>query len=88
MSGLIGNFDIVANSRIQLDACRLLVLQAAKAMDTLGNKEARVYISAVKAFVPKSLEKSLIMQFKCSEVLVFLSGPRWQRCIPIIVRHD
>ena len=48
-----GNFDIVANSRIQLDACRLLVLQAAKAMDTLGNKDARVYISAVKAFVPK-----------------------------------
>ena len=48
-----GNFDIVANSRIQLDACRLLVLQAAKAMDTLGNKEARVYISAVKAYVPK-----------------------------------
>lgn len=52
-----GNFDIVANSRIQLDACRLLVLQAAKAMDTLGNKEARIYISGVKAFVPKVVEE-------------------------------
>lgn len=52
-----GNFDIVANSRIQLDTCRLLVLQAAKAMDVLGNKEARIYISAVKAYVPKVVEE-------------------------------
>lgn len=52
-----GNFDIVANSRIQLDTCRLLVLQAAKAMDILGNKEARIYISAVKAYVPKVVEE-------------------------------
>ena len=32
---------------------RLSVLQAAKAMDVLGNKEARVYLSAVKAMVPE-----------------------------------
>jgi acyl-CoA dehydrogenase len=32
---------------------RLSVLQAAKAMDVLGNKEARVYVSAVKAMVPE-----------------------------------
>ena len=48
-----GNFDLVAQSRIELDSCRLMVLQAAKAMDVLGNKEARVYISAIKALVPK-----------------------------------
>ena len=48
-----GNFDLVANSRIEIDSCRLMVLQAAKAMDVLGNKEARVYISAIKAMVPK-----------------------------------
>ena len=48
-----GNFDLVAESRIELDSCRLMVLQAAKAMDVLGNKEARVYISAIKALVPK-----------------------------------
>lgn len=48
-----GNFDLVAESRIELDSCRLMVLQAAKAMDMLGNKEARVYISAIKALVPK-----------------------------------
>jgi acyl-CoA dehydrogenase len=34
---------------------RLAVLQAAKAMDVLGNKEARVYVSAVKAMVPEKV---------------------------------
>lgn len=49
-----GNFDVVANSRIEIDSCRLMVLQAARAMDVLGNREARVYISAIKALVPKT----------------------------------
>jgi acyl-CoA dehydrogenase len=48
-----GNFDIVANARIDIDSCRLMVLQAAKAMDTLGNSQARVYISGIKALVPE-----------------------------------
>ena len=34
---------------------KLAVLQAAKAMDVLGNKEARVYVSAVKAMVPEKV---------------------------------
>ena len=32
--------------------CRLAVLRAAHMMDTLGNKEARKYISAIKVAVP------------------------------------
>jgi acyl-CoA dehydrogenase len=48
-----GNYDVVANSRIEIDSSRLMVLQAARAMDVLGNREARVYISAIKAVVPK-----------------------------------
>ena len=34
-----------------------MVLQAAKAMDVLGNKEARIYVSAVKAMVPEKVCK-------------------------------
>ena len=49
------NLEIVARARIEIDACRLMVLQAAKAMDVLGNKEARVYVSAVKAMVPEKV---------------------------------
>ncbi|MCC5887439.1 MAG: acyl-CoA dehydrogenase, partial [Gammaproteobacteria bacterium] len=48
-----GNLEIISRARIDIDAMRLMVLQAAKAMDVLGNKEARVYVSAVKAMVPE-----------------------------------
>ena len=47
------NVEVISRARIEINAMRLAVLQAAKAMDVLGNKEARVYISAVKAMVPE-----------------------------------
>ncbi|MFP5320435.1 MAG: acyl-CoA dehydrogenase family protein [Acidimicrobiia bacterium] len=49
------NMELVSRARIELDACRLMVLKAAKAMDVLGNQEARVYVSAVKAMVPEKV---------------------------------
>jgi len=51
------NLEVVSRARIEINAMRLAVLQAAKAMDVLGNKEARVYISAVKAMVPERVCK-------------------------------
>lgn len=50
-----GNLEHISRARIEIDAMRLMVLQAAKAMDVLGNKEARVYVSAVKAMVPEKV---------------------------------
>ena len=47
------NLEVISRARIDINAMRLSVLQAAKAMDVLGNKEARIYISAVKALVPE-----------------------------------
>ena len=49
------NLELISRARIEIDAMRLLLLQAAKAMDVLGNKEARVYVSAVKAAVPEKV---------------------------------
>ncbi len=46
------NTEVIAKARIEIEAMRLMVLRAAKAMDTMGNAEARVWISAVKAMVP------------------------------------
>jgi acyl-CoA dehydrogenase len=40
-------------ARIEIEAMRLMVLKAAKAMDVLGNREARVWVSMVKAMVPE-----------------------------------
>jgi acyl-CoA dehydrogenase len=51
------NLEMVSRARIEINAMRLAVLQAAKAMDVLGNKEARVYVSAVKAMVPEKVCK-------------------------------
>ena len=48
-----GNYDVIAQSRLEIDSCRLMVFRAARAMDVLGTQEARVYISGIKAMVPK-----------------------------------
>ena len=49
------NPEVIARARIDIEAMRLMVLQAAKAMDELGNAEARVWVSAVKAYVPEKV---------------------------------
>ena len=46
------NPEVIAKARIEIEACRLMVLRAAKAMDTMGNAEARIWVSAIKAMVP------------------------------------
>lgn len=45
--------DWIAESRIRIEAARLLVLKTAWLMDTAGNRAARTEISAIKALVPE-----------------------------------
>jgi len=52
LAELGGNYDVIADSRIEIDMCRLLVLRAAHLMDTIGNKAARDAISQIKVAVP------------------------------------
>ncbi len=47
------NTEWVSEARIEIEAMRLMVLKAAKAMDLMGNTDARVWVSAVKAMVPE-----------------------------------
>jgi acyl-CoA dehydrogenase len=47
------NIEVVSRARIDIEAMRLMVLKAAKAMDVLGNQEARVWVHMVKALVPE-----------------------------------
>ncbi len=48
-----GNIEIISRARIEIESMRLMVLKAAKAMDVLGNREARVWVHMVKALVPE-----------------------------------
>ena len=48
-----GNIEIVSRARIEIEAMRLMVLKAAKAMDILPRDEARIWIHMVKAMVPE-----------------------------------
>ncbi len=47
------NIEVISRARIEIEAMRLMVLQAARAMDVLGNQEARVWVHMVKAMVPE-----------------------------------
>ncbi len=53
LSQLGKNLELISRARIEIEAMRLIVLKAARAMDLLGNREARVWVSMAKAMVPE-----------------------------------
>jgi len=52
LAKLGGNYDKIANARMNIDMARLLTLQTAHVIDTAGVPEAQVWISKIKAVVP------------------------------------
>ena len=52
LAKLGGNYDKIANARINIDMARLLTLQTAFVIDHQGVREAQVWISKIKAEVP------------------------------------
>ena len=49
------NMETISRAKIEIEAMRLMVPKAAKAMDVLGNKEARIWVSMIKAMVPEKV---------------------------------
>jgi acyl-CoA dehydrogenase len=52
LAKLGGNYDTIANARMNIDMARLLTLRTAHIIDTAGVQEAQVWISKIKAVVP------------------------------------
>ncbi len=52
LAKLGGNYDRIANARMNIDMARLLTLQTAHVIDTQGVRVARTWISKIKATVP------------------------------------
>ncbi len=47
------NLEVVSRARIEIEAMRLMVLRAARAMDLLGSREARIWVHMAKAMIPE-----------------------------------
>lgn len=52
LARLGGNFDIIADARMEIDMARLLTLKTAHMIDTAGLREAHVWISKIKVIAP------------------------------------
>ena len=52
LAELGGNYDVIADCRTEIEMCRLLTLNAAYMMDTVGNKIAKSEIAQIKVAVP------------------------------------
>ena len=52
LAKLGGNYDVIANARMNIDMARLLTLQTAWVIDTKGVEEAHWWISKIKTVVP------------------------------------
>ena len=65
LSELGGNYDVIADCRIEIEMCRLMTLKAAQMMDTAGNKIAKSEIAQIKVAIPlmatKVIDKAIQM---------------------------
>ncbi|TLP92705.1 acyl-CoA dehydrogenase [Nesterenkonia salmonea] len=68
----------IAESRIELESLRLLVLKTAWLMDTVGNRQAMAEIQSIKIAVPRAAQRILdrvIQIFAAARALRLADGP-------------
>ena len=74
---------MIAKARIEIEAMRLMVLRAAKAMDTMGNAEARVWVQRGQGDGARSgCARSSTRPSRSTAPPASRSGRRWRGCTP------
>lgn len=71
------NLELISRARIEIEAMRLMVLRAARAMDVMEASEARVWVSAVKAMVPERVCAIIDQAIQITVPLVSPNGLHW-----------
>ena len=83
---LIGEFDSnierVAQMRLELDAMRLVVLNAADTMDLLGNKAGKRVIAQAKILIPNTVQRII------DECCQMYGGQGLTQHTPLPVSHE
>ncbi len=74
--------ELIAQSRMEIDQARLLTLNAAHMMDTVGNKEARGQIAAIKVVAPNVALRVIDRAIQVFGGAGVSRTPRWRRCTP------
>ena len=73
----------IAESRIEIEMCRLLTLKAAHMMDTVGNKEARQEIAMIKVAAPNMalgvIDRAMQLHGGGAMSLEFMLSYMWAR---------
>jgi len=72
--------DWIAESRIEINMARLLTLEAAWLMDTVGNKHARTEIAAIKVAAPQVALKVIDRAIQVHGGAAYPTTSRWPRC--------
>jgi alkylation response protein AidB-like acyl-CoA dehydrogenase len=75
-----GNMQIIAQARCEIEAMRLMVLKAAKAMDVLGNKEPASGSPWSRPWCRSAPARSSTSRSRCTAPPASRTGRRSPRC--------
>ena len=82
LANLGKNTEVIAKARIEIEAMRLMVLRAAKAMDVMGNPRPACGSAPSRRWCRCGCARSSTRPSRSTAPPASRSGPRWRGCTP------